>query len=166
MVTNHPRWRVHSEHDDVTWLREIETCKVKGPDGYMYEPVWLNPIDAGKLGIANGDVVAVYNERGAVLGGCIVTERIMPGSVYQDHGARVDSIVRGTGGLDRGGANNLICPLATASKNTLSEATNGFLVNVKKVDVLALAEQYPEEFEREYKPEAGLQVSAWIVDGE
>ncbi len=52
MITNDPRWRVHSEHDDVTWLREIKTCKVKGPDGYMYEPVWLNPIDAGKLGIA------------------------------------------------------------------------------------------------------------------
>ena len=111
-------------------------------------------------------MVAVYNERGTVLGGCIVTERIMPGSVYQDHGARVDSIVRGKGGLDRGGANNLLCPLAAASKNTLSEATNGFLVNAKKVDVLALAEQYPEEFEREYKPEAGLRVSAWIVDGE
>ena len=40
------------------------------------------------------------------------------------------------------------------------------MVNVKKVDVLALAAEHPEEFAREYKPEAGLQVSAWIVDGE
>lgn len=72
--------------------------------------------------------------------------------------------MRGKGGLDRGGANNLICPLATASENTVSEATNGFLVNVKKVDVEALAAQYPEEFSREYQPEDGLRVSAWIVD--
>jgi len=164
MITNHPRWRVHSEHDDVTWLREIGTCKVKGPDGYMYEPVWLNPIDAGKLGISNGDVVSVFNERGSVLGGAIVTERTMPGTVYQDHGARIDAIVRGTGGLDRGGANNLICPLATASENTLSEATNGFLVNVKKVDVAALADEYPDEFGREYDPADGLRVSSWLVD--
>ena len=27
MMSNHPRWRVHAEHDDITWLREIETCK-------------------------------------------------------------------------------------------------------------------------------------------
>ena len=164
MITNHPRWRVHSEHDDVTWLREIGTCKVKGPDGYMYEPVWLNPVDAGKLGIENGDVVSVFNERGSVLGGAIVTERTMPGTVYQDHGARIDAIVRGKGGLDRGGANNLICPLATASENTLSEATNGFLVNVKKVDIDALAEKYPEEFGREYEAADGLRVSSWLVD--
>ena len=88
----------------------------------------------------------------------------MPGTVYQDHGARIDAIVRGKGGLDRGGANNLICPLATASENTLSEATNGFLVNVKKVDIDALAEKYPEEFGREYEAADGLRVSSWLVD--
>ena len=130
----------------------------------MYEPVWLNPVDAGKLGIKTGDVVSVYNERGEVLGGALVTERVMPGTVYQDHGARIDAIVRGKGGLDRGGANNLICPSPTASNNVVSEVTNGFLVNVKKVDIFALAEKYPEEFGREYQPEAGLQVSAWIVN--
>ncbi len=90
----------------------------------------------------------------------------MPGTVYQDHGARIDAIVRGKGGLDRGGANNLICPLATASENTLSEATNGFLVNVKKVDVVALAEEYPEEFKREYDPADGpqnLELAGWLI---
>ncbi|MCL5735589.1 MAG: molybdopterin-dependent oxidoreductase, partial [Actinobacteria bacterium] len=25
-MSNHPRWGVHSQHDDITWLREIETC--------------------------------------------------------------------------------------------------------------------------------------------
>ncbi len=66
-----------------------------GPDGYKYEPVWVNPTDAGVLGLETGDVVKLYNERGAVLGGVRVTERIMPGVVYQDHGSRVDSIVLG-----------------------------------------------------------------------
>ncbi len=43
-VSNHPRWRTHAENDDITWTREIRTCKVKGHDGYMYEPVWINPV--------------------------------------------------------------------------------------------------------------------------
>ena len=150
----------------MTWLREIRTCKVEGPDGYLYEPVWLNPVDAGRLGLVDGDVVRVYNERGSVLGGVYVNERIMPGAVYQDHGARVDPIVGGRGGLDRGGANNLICPEACGSRNTASEATNGFLVNVEKVDVAALAALHPDEFGRAYDPADGLRVSAWMVEDE
>ena len=43
VCSNHPRWSVHSQHEDITWLREIETCKITGPDGYQYHPVWLHP---------------------------------------------------------------------------------------------------------------------------
>lgn len=165
LVSNHPHFRVHAQHDDVTWFREIETCKVEGPDGYRYEPIWINPIDAGKFGLVDGDIAKLYNERGGVLGGIIVTERIMPGVLYQDHGSRVDSIVMGEGGLDRGGANNLIAPTPTTSKNTAGEVTSGFLVNIEKVDVFQLAEQYPEAFSREYDPDCGLVASARIVEG-
>ncbi|MEG0503972.1 MAG: dehydrogenase, partial [Raoultibacter sp.] len=107
----------------------------------------------------------IYNERGAVLGGIRVTERILPGAVYQDHGSRVDSITLGRGGLDRGGANNLIAPYQTTSKNTFGEVTSGFLVNIEKVDVFQLAEQYPEAFNRDYDPDCGLVASARIVEG-
>ena len=101
-----------------------------------------------------------------MLGGVIVSERIMPGAVYQDHGARVDPVVVGERGLDRGGANNLICPTATTSKNAVGEATNGYLVNVEKVDVFELARRYPEAFGRDYDPADGLRVSAWMAEGE
>jgi trimethylamine-N-oxide reductase (cytochrome c) len=164
MVSNHPRFRVHAQHDDITWLREIGMCKVTGPDGYKYEPIWINPIDACGRGIQDGDIVRVYNERGSVLGGARVTERIMRHVVSQDHGARCDTIVRGTEGLDRGGANNLICPGNTTSKNAAGEVTNGFLVNIEKVDVFALAKEYPEEFGREYCPDDGIQVSGYIIE--
>ena len=163
LVSNHPHWRVHAQHDDITWLREIKTCKVTGPDGYKYEPIWVNPKDAEKLGLKDGDIAKLFNERGGVLGGIIVTERIMPGVLYQDHGARTDLIVSGKGGLDRGGANNLICPTATTSKNCAGEVTSGFLVNIEKVDVFELAAQYPEQFNREYDPAAGLTANARIV---
>ncbi len=48
------------------------------------EPIWINPLDAVKRGIESGDVVKVYNDRGAVLGGAYVTERVMSGVVYID----------------------------------------------------------------------------------
>ncbi|MDN4508467.1 molybdopterin-dependent oxidoreductase [Gordonibacter sp. RACS_AR49] len=165
--SNHPRWRVHAEFDDVEWFREIETCKVIGPDGYAYEPVWLNPSDAAKLGIRSGDVVSVFNERGAVLGGARVTERVRDGVVYMDHGANSDVIVSGIGGLDRGGDINLICPTHTSSKNASGEVTSGYLAGVEKADVFALAEKYPEEFGRaHYTPEYGADVRDYLIGEE
>src|SRR4030043_2433321 len=83
-VSNHGRWRMHAQLDDVNWFHEIETGKVRGPDGYLYEPLWIHPSTAEKRGIKKGDIVRVYNERGAVLGGAYITERIMPGVVSMD----------------------------------------------------------------------------------
>ncbi len=142
----------------MTWLREIPTCKVKGPDGYYYEPIWINPLDAVKRGIESGDVVKVYNDRGAVLGGVYVTQRIMPGVIYMDHGARYDPIVPGE--LDRGGAINTISPRKTTSKNATGMATSGYLVEVEKVNLAELTKIYPEAFKRPYHSDAGLCMQA------
>jgi molybdopterin guanine dinucleotide-containing S/N-oxide reductase-like protein len=154
ILSNHGRWRVHANHDDITWLREISTCKVKGPDGYQYEPLWMNPVDAQGRKIGQGDVVKVYNERGGVLGGAYVTERVMPGVVYMDHGARYDPIVPGE--LDRGGAINTITPHNTTSKNATGMVCSGFLVEVEKINLEELRGKYPEAFNRPYHPAAGL----------
>jgi trimethylamine-N-oxide reductase (cytochrome c) len=166
VVSNHGRWRVHAQCDDISWTREALTCKVKGPDGYKYEPLWIHPSDAAKRGIKTGDIVKTYNERGAVLGGALVWERIMPGVVYQDHGARVDTIIPGK--LDRGGAINTISPDWIISKNCVGEATSSYLVDVEKVTLAQMEEwknQYPEAFEREYDPASGLRFNAWIEGG-
>lgn len=161
LVSNHPRWRVHANMDDISWLREIPTCKVTGPDGYKYEPIWVNPVDAQRLDLRNGDVAKLFNDRGGVLGGVIVTERIKPGVLYQDHGARLDPIVPGE--LDRGGANNLIAPAKTASKNTSAEVTSGYLVDIEKVDVFGLARQYPEAFNKSYQADEGVDITHYLV---
>ena len=149
--------------DDVTWLREIPTCKVRGSDGYLYEPVWINPVDAAARGIKDGDIVNIFNERGGVLGGAYITERIMPGVVYQDHGAKYDPIISGK--LDRGGSNNTICPSKVTSKNAAGEVTSGFLVEVEQADIGELMEKYPEAFKRKYSPTAGLLFNSWIEEG-
>jgi molybdopterin guanine dinucleotide-containing S/N-oxide reductase-like protein len=154
VLSNHPRWRVHSQHDDMQWLREIPTCKIVGPDGYAYQTMWLNPKDAAKKGIGQGDVVKIFNERGGVLAAAYVTERLMPGVVYIDHGARFDPIVSGE--LDRGGAINTITPRHTISKNATGMVSGGFLVDVERVDVDELRQKYPEAFERPFNKASGL----------
>ena len=164
IVSNHGRWRVHANLDDVTWFKEIETCKVRGADGYLYEPLWITPVDAAKRGIQNGDVVKAYNERGGVLGGAYVTERIMPGVVYMDHGARYDPVLPGE--LDRGGAINTICSRKPTSQNTIAMASSGFLVEVERVNLDELMKKYPKPFRRPYHPAAGLRMERVLVGGE
>jgi anaerobic selenocysteine-containing dehydrogenase len=154
IMSNHPRWRCHAQGDDISWTREVPTCKVTGPDGYKYEPVWINPADAEARGINHGDIIKVYNERGAVLGGAYVTQRIMPGVVYMDHGARYDPIVPGE--IDRGGAINTITPHNLTSKNAAGMVVSGFLVEVEGLDLDELRKKYPEVFQRPYHPASGL----------
>jgi trimethylamine-N-oxide reductase (cytochrome c) len=154
LMSNHGRWRVHAQCDDITWTRELPTGKVKGPDGYNYEPLWMNPADAAARGIRQGDIVQVYNERGIVLGGAYVTERMMPGVVYMDHGARYDPIVPGE--IDRGGAINTITPHNLISKNATGMVVSSFLVEVNKADMAALRKRNPAAFARPYHPDAGL----------
>jgi anaerobic selenocysteine-containing dehydrogenase len=168
LISNHGRWRTHAQDDDITWLREIMTCKVKGPDGYMYEPVWLHPSEAAKRGIENGDIVKMYNERGIILGGALVWERLIPGAAYIDHGARIDLIASGPDEyIDRGGSSCLISPTKGISDKCWGMATSGFLVEVARVEPAEMEEwrkQYPEAFEREYDPADGLRFNAWVEE--
>ena len=160
MMSNHGRWRVHAQCDDIAWTREIRTCKVPGPDGYKYEPLWINPADAAARGIRDGDIVQVYNERGIVLGGASVTQRMMPGVVYMDHGARYDPIEIGK--IDRGGAINTITPHNLTSKNATGMVVSSFLVEVARADLEELRNKYPGAFERRYHPDTGLRFDAWV----
>ena len=164
--SNHGRWRMHAQCDDISWTREAPTCKIEGWDGYKYEPLWLNPGEAAKRKIKSGDILKVFNERGIVLCGAYVTERLMPGVAYIDHGARCDWIIPGK--LDRGGAINLITPNGTSSRHCGGQATTGFLVEVEKVSMTQMEEwkdQYPEAFKREYNSASGLCFNAWIEEG-
>jgi anaerobic selenocysteine-containing dehydrogenase len=163
VLSNHPRWRMHAQGDDITWCRELPTGKVRGFDGYQYEPLWINPSDAAARGIQNGDIVKVYNERGVVLGGAYVSERVMPGAVSMDHGARYDPIVPGE--IDRGGVINTITPHNLTSKNATGMAVSSFLVEVEKVTPAMMEDwknKHPEAFARPYDSGAGLRFDAWI----
>lgn len=158
------RWRVHVQGDDIPWFREIETCKVKGKDGYLYEPAWICPEDAEKKGIAPGDIVKVFNDRGIILCGARVSERVTPGCVMVAKGSRVDPIAPH---IDRGGAANLISPENQVSKNCRGFAVTGYLVDVAKLEDAEMEQwkrDYPESFARDYDPAIGINYNSWVVE--
>jgi trimethylamine-N-oxide reductase (cytochrome c) len=168
LMSNHGRWRTHAQGDDITWTREVLTCKVPGADGYKYEPVWINTNDAEARGIKTGDIVKVFNERGVVLCGAIAWERMMPGVIYVDHGARHDPLVPG---VDRGGAVNTIAPYGVSSTNACGQATSGYLADVQKATEKDWEswrkidpEAYDAAYKRVYDPAAGLRSDGWIAE--
>ena len=84
LLTNQPRTRLHSQYDNGG---ASQASKIKGR-----EPLWLHPADAQKRGVKDGDVVRLFNERGACLAGAIVTEQMRPGVVQLATGAWFDPL--------------------------------------------------------------------------
>ena len=168
------RWRVHVQGDDIKWFREFETMKVEGPDGYKYEPLWLNPIDAEARGIKAGDIVKLYNDRGIILTGARISERVIPGAVVINKGSRVDPIAPhidrgGAANLisPRGGAANLISPEKQVSKNCRGFAVSGYLVEAAKLEQAEMdqwKQDYPDAFARDYDPAIGINYNSWVVE--
>ena len=54
------------------------------------EPVRMHPADAAARGITEGDIVRLYNERGACLAGAVLSEALRPGVVQLSTGAWYD----------------------------------------------------------------------------
>jgi len=101
LISNQPRARLHSQMDmgPVSQAR-----KVAGR-----EPVGINPADASARGIADGDVVRLFNDRGACLAGARVSADVMPGVVQLSTGAWYDPEQPGMiGTLDRHGNANML----------------------------------------------------------
>jgi anaerobic selenocysteine-containing dehydrogenase len=132
--SSHPRYRWHSQLANISWLMEIPAhwgAKMKVGD-YYFECLGMHTSDAQARGIKYGDIVRVYNERGAVLCAAFVTERLMPGVVSASEGANYDPVEVGV--LDKGGCVNTIFPSpGILSKNATGMMCNAILVEVEKL---------------------------------
>ncbi len=82
LMSNQPRTRLHGQLDPG---RVSRASKIRGR-----EPVWIHPEDAARRGIGSGDVVRIFNERGQVLAGAVVTDLVMPGVAQLATGAWYD----------------------------------------------------------------------------
>jgi molybdopterin guanine dinucleotide-containing S/N-oxide reductase-like protein len=132
LITTHVRFSYHTHHDNKNiWLDDIPQHRIK-KDGYSWWPVRLHPVDAAKRNIRNGDIVKVYNDRGAVLGIACVTERVRPGTAHSfQAAAKYDPLEPGKpGSIDKGGCINLLTPAKMVSKNAPGMANNSCLVEV------------------------------------
>ncbi len=135
LISPHPRCTFHSQHDGKsTWNEEIPHHR-RLIDGYRYWVMRINPVDAKKRRIKDGEIVKMYNDRGVVLCAATVTKRIVPGVVHSySSGGGYDP--QGEPGnnktIDKGGTVNQLTSSRWISKNCPGMAPNACLVEVEK----------------------------------
>ncbi len=82
LISCQPAGRLHSQYDNGATSRAAKVAE--------REAVWLHPDDAAARGIADGDVVRLFNDRGACLAGAVVTPAVRRGVVRLPTGAWYD----------------------------------------------------------------------------
>ncbi len=76
----HPDKRLHSQMCESEEFRATYTVAGR-------EPIYINPIDAKAKGIKDGDLVRVYNDRGQLLAGAVLTDSYPRGVIRIEEGA-------------------------------------------------------------------------------
>ena len=125
MVSPHPSHRLHSQLSN-TSLRAKYAVNNR-------EPIWINTKDAKAKGIKNGDLVRVFNERGQILTGAIVTDSIKEGVVKVDEGAWYAPAEPGVeGSICTNGSPNVLTIDIPSSKLANGNISHTALVNIEK----------------------------------
>ncbi|WP_420880912.1 molybdopterin guanine dinucleotide-containing S/N-oxide reductase [Rhodococcus sp. (in: high G+C Gram-positive bacteria)] len=84
LIANQPRTRLHGQLDHGA---TSQASKIRGR-----EPIRLHPDDAAERGLAAGDVVRVFNDRGACLAGAVLDDGVRRGVVQLSTGAWYDPL--------------------------------------------------------------------------
>lgn len=88
LIANQPATRLHSQLDFGAYS---QSAKHRGR-----EVVRLNPLDAASRGIADGDLVRLFNARGACFAAASINDGVMPGVVNLPTGAWYDPLEDGS----------------------------------------------------------------------
>jgi len=137
LICNQPKTKLHSQLDHGSISRK---GKING-----HEMMVIHPLDASARGIEDGDIVRVYNDRGACLCGASVSEVMKPGVILIPTGAWFDP---GNGGGNiaeiscKHGNPNVLTPDRGTSRLGQGPAAHSCLVEVErwaggKVDISA-----------------------------
>ncbi len=93
----------------------------------------MTPADAAARGLTDGDVVRVFNDRGAFLAGVRIVDHLRPGVVQIATGAWYDPLEPGRPGtLDKHGNPNLVTGDGGTSKLGQSSVAQTVLVQVER----------------------------------
>jgi biotin/methionine sulfoxide reductase len=124
LISNQPAQRLHSQLDPAPLSLAQKVCG--------REPLWINPSDASRRGIADGVLVRVYNDRGSCLAGALLTDAIRPGVVQLSTGAWYDPAEPGRiGTLEKHGNPNVLTLDKGTSKLAQAPIAHSLLVEVE-----------------------------------
>jgi biotin/methionine sulfoxide reductase len=121
LISDQPARRLHSQLDPSPWSR---AGKVQGREG-----VHVHPDEATARGIADGEVVELFNDRGRCLAGVVYNAGIMPGVVRLSTGAWYDP----DGSLDRHGNPNVLTLDRGASSLSQGCSAHTCLVEMRRL---------------------------------
>lgn len=127
LLSNQPKTRLHSQLDPGPVSR---AGKVRGR-----EAILINPADAAGRGIRDGDVVRVFNARGACLAGARLAPGLIRGVVQMATGAWFDPVDPGAiGALDVHGNPNMLTRDVGTSPIAQSCSAQTCLVEIERYD--------------------------------
>ena len=127
LVSNQPVVRLHSQYDASALSR---AAKVNGR-----EALRLHPDEAAARGIAEGDVVRVFNHRGQCLAGAVLSDAVRPGVVQMATGAWFDPAEPGEiGSLCKHGSVNVLTLDKGTSRLAQGPSAHTCLVEVERYE--------------------------------
>ncbi|NKB76273.1 MAG: molybdopterin-dependent oxidoreductase [Gammaproteobacteria bacterium] len=125
LISNQPVTRLHSQLDHGSHSRR---SKIKGR-----EPVLINSVDAEQRGITDGDVVRIFNDRGACLAGVIIDDQVRPNVIQLSTGAWFDPQYLGVlGSLCKHGNPNVLTLDKGTSRLAQGPSAHSCLVQVER----------------------------------
>ncbi|MFI5716946.1 molybdopterin-dependent oxidoreductase [Nocardia sp. NPDC051750] len=127
LLSHQPATRLHSQLDYGATSRE---SKIRGR-----EPLRMNPADAAARGLCDGDIVRVFNDRGAFLAGLRISDALRPGVVHMATGAWYDPLdPADPESLDVHGNPNTVTNDIGTSSLTQGPSANSCLVEAERYD--------------------------------
>jgi trimethylamine-N-oxide reductase (cytochrome c) len=133
LISPHPRFSFHTMGDGKdSIVNDVKDHRVL-IGGYYYWIVRIHAADAAARDIREGDLVRVFNDRGAVICAAQVTQRVRPGTVHSYESSAVyDPLGEPGGSPDRGGCINQLTPSRTMIAKSHSHAANSCLVQIER----------------------------------
>ncbi|NRB66240.1 MAG: trimethylamine-N-oxide reductase TorA [Vibrio sp.] len=121
----HPDKRLHSQMCESEEFRA--TYAVQGR-----EPVYINPQDAKEKGIKDGDLVRVFNDRGQLLAGAVLTDSYARGVIRIEEGAWYGPLNEKEGAICTYGDPNTLTMDIGSSELAQATSANTCIVNFEK----------------------------------
>lgn len=121
----HPDKRLHSQMCESEEFRA--TYAVQGR-----EPVYINPVDAKAKGIKDGDLVRVFNNRGQLLAGAVVTDSYPRGVIRIEEGAWYGPLNEKEGAICTYGDPNTLTQDIGSSELAQATSANTCIVDFEK----------------------------------